>query len=228
MTGPDPAANSAGALSYLGVRRGIGILGLALPVVLILGTIWLDQGAVRGSISSYYYTVMRDYFVGTNCAMGFLLASYRYRREDRYLSDAVAVCVVGLALFATPPALAHLSVAQTIVGYVHLVFASLFFLGMAYFCLSLFTRTDPRLPPTPQKGSRNLVYRLCGSVILTCLVLVLASDLALSDHLKDGLHPVFWLESVAVWAFSLSWLIKGELLVLRDQPANLGSPEGGE
>jgi hypothetical protein len=222
MTQPDPARQSGLALSYLGLRRGIGFLGLALPVVLVLGTIWLGGGGVRGSISSYYYTVMRDYFVGTNCAMGVLLIAYRYRREDSYLSNAVAVFAVGLALFPTTPALAHLTVGQTIVGYVHLACASLFFLGMAYFSLFLFTRTDPHRIATPQKRSRNVLYRVCGTLIVACLVLVVASDFAFTDHVKDGLHPVFWLECIAVWAFSVSWLIKGEFLFLTDQAADLG------
>jgi hypothetical protein len=62
------------------LRKGIGFLGLALPIVLILSKIWLDEGGIQGSISAYYYTTMRDYFGGTMCAMGILLASYRYRR----------------------------------------------------------------------------------------------------------------------------------------------------
>ena len=42
----------------------IGILCLALPVILVLGGLWLDYGArIQGSISAYYYTPMRDVYV---------------------------------------------------------------------------------------------------------------------------------------------------------------------
>ena len=29
----------------------------------------------------------------------------------------------------------------------------------------------------------------------------------------DEIKPVFWLESIALWAFGISWFIKGETLV---------------
>src|SRR5664280_3235431 len=73
VTQPDPAESSGLVLSCLGVRRGIGFLSLVLPIVLILGNRWLDGGGIRGSISDYYFTVMRDYFVGTMCARGSFL-----------------------------------------------------------------------------------------------------------------------------------------------------------
>jgi len=60
------------------------------------------------------------------------------------------------------------------------------------------------------------VYRVCGLVIVACLVLAVVTNFVFPDHLKEELHPLFWLESIAVWAFSVSWLIKGEFLFLRD------------
>jgi hypothetical protein len=199
------------------LRRGVGFLGLALPMVLVLGKIWLDGGGVLGSISSYYYTAMRDYFVGTMCAMAVVLVLYRYRREDGYLSDALAVFALGVALFPTSPAGDHLTTEQMVVGYVHLTCAGLFFLCMAYFLLALFTRTDPRVTPTRQKRQRNLVYRVCGIAIVTCLVAMVATDFALPPHVKNEIHPLLWLETIAIWAFSLSWLVKGQFLVLKDK-----------
>jgi len=137
---PEPATNGGLAMSYLGLRKGIGFLGLALPIVLMVGKIWLDGGGIENSISAYYYTGMRNYFVGTMCAIGVFFTSYRYRREDNYLSDAVAAFAVGVALFPTTPAIASPTTSQTIVGYVHLTSASLFFLCLAYFSLFLFTK----------------------------------------------------------------------------------------
>lgn len=205
-------------MSYLGLRKGIGFLGLTLPIVLILGKILLDGGGIRGSISGYYYTVMRDYFVGTMCAMGVFLTSYRYRREDNYLSNAIAVFAVGVALFPTIPGGANPTTSQMVVGYVHLICASLFFLCMAYFSLSLFTRTDPQLNPTRKKRQRNVLYRVCGVTIMACLVLVVVTNFGFTNHVKDELHPLLWLEAIAVWAFAVSWLIKGEFLFLKDEP----------
>jgi hypothetical protein len=216
VTQPDPAESSGLVLSCLCVRRGIGFLSLVLPTVLILGNRWWDGGGIRGSISDYYFTVMRDYFVGTMCAMGVLLVSYRYRRQDNYLSNAVAVFAIGVALFPTTARSTNPTAAQTLVGYVHLACATLFFLGMAYFSLFQFTRTEPGLIPTAQKRQRNAVCRVCGIAIVACLALVVVTNLVFTNHVRDQVHPVFWLESIAVWAFSVSWLVKGEFLFLRD------------
>ncbi len=32
----------------------------------------------------------------------------------------------------------------------------------------------------------------------------------------DDMHPVFWLESIALWAFGISWIVKGEI-ILKDK-----------
>src|SRR5690242_6235400 len=62
--------------SYLLMRTLIGFTGVALPVVLIAGDKLLDTGAhaLRGSLSMYYYSGMRDFFVsGMSAAAGFLI-----------------------------------------------------------------------------------------------------------------------------------------------------------
>jgi hypothetical protein len=200
-------------LPYLVMRRGIGLLSLALPIVLVLGKLWLDGGGIQGSISAYYYTVMGDYFVGTQCAIAILLACYRYERIDTYLGSAVALFAVGIALLpTTQPGVSH-SRAQTIVGQVHFTCATLFFLGMAYFSFFLFTRSDPQEAPSAQSRRRNVIYRACGITIVACLALILVTNLAFSETLRDKLHPLFWLETIAVWAIALSWLTKGGLVM---------------
>jgi hypothetical protein len=217
---PDPAGSGKLAMSHLGVRKGIGFLGLALPIVLILGKLLLGGGGMQGSISSYYYTVMRDYFVGTTCAMAVFFVAYRYRRQDNYLSNALALFSAGIALFPTTRAGVRSTTGQAVAGNIHLACATLFFLCLAYFSFFVFTRSDPQLRPTPQKRRRNVVYRVCGVAIVGCLALVVVTDLSFTEQVKDVLHPLFWLESIAVWAFSVSWLIKGEFLFLKDQPAH--------
>ena len=62
--------------SYLEHRKTIGILGIALPFVLLLGALIIYQTGLQTSISSYYYTGMRDVLVGTLVAYGIFLFSY--------------------------------------------------------------------------------------------------------------------------------------------------------
>ena len=128
----------------------------------------------------------------------------------------------GVALFPTNPTGANPTIGQAIIGYVHLACAALFILCMAYFSLALLTRRDPRRIATRQNRQRNVLYWVCATAIVACLVLVVAANFVFNDHLKKELHPLLWLETVALWAFSVSWLVKGEFLVLKDESADRG------
>ena len=72
------------ALSYVHLRKGIGIIGFFLPFVLALGTFIIERLGIQHSISDYYHRpVMGNVFVGSLCAIGVFLLFYRYpRRED--------------------------------------------------------------------------------------------------------------------------------------------------
>ena len=79
------------AHSYLMIRAVVGVIGIVLPVVFIIGEMFfLRTGVqVRGSISAYYHTSMRDLFVGGLTVIGFLLLTYmagQKRRLDWWLS----------------------------------------------------------------------------------------------------------------------------------------------
>ena len=47
-------------ISYLTLRKVVGILGMALPFVVFLGGKFIFKTDIQSSISSYYYTGMRD------------------------------------------------------------------------------------------------------------------------------------------------------------------------
>lgn len=201
-------------LSYLGLRRAIGILGVGLPFVLAVGKLLLQGPGLEPSISDYYYTVMRNVFVGMLCAIGVFLMSYRgYERSDALAGNLACVAAVGVALFPTAPARDPSSLQQAI-GYVHYGCAAAFFLILAYFCLALFRKTDPAKPMTPRKRQRNRVYATCGIVILACLAFLGLYAMALQGPAIDRIDPVFWAEAIAVVAFGVSWLIKGETLLM--------------
>jgi hypothetical protein len=203
--------------SYLALRKAIGILGIALPFVVSLGALIVFGTGLQSSISSYYYTGMRDVFVGTLFAIGFFLLSYKgYERADDIAGDLACVFAVGVALFPTTSG-DTVSIAARVVGYAHLVFAAGFFLTLTYFCLFLFTKTNPNEPPTKRKLQRNTVYRVCGYAMVACIVLMAIYSFLPSGAASTvaGLKPVYWLEALAILAFGVSWFVKGET-ILRD------------
>ena len=113
-------------LSYIGLRRMIGIIGIMLPYVLFIGKMILESPGVLGSISAYYYSVMKDVYVDSMCATAVFLLSYRYDRLDDIAGDIAGVSAIGVAYFPTPPAVGATE-QQVIIGRLHLVFVACFF-----------------------------------------------------------------------------------------------------
>jgi hypothetical protein len=157
-------------LSYLDLRKAVGIIGFALPLVLVFGKILLEGPGIQNSISSYYYTDMRNVFVGSLCAIGvFLMSTRGYDRKDEIAGILACVFAVGVALFPTTPDICATS-QDKLIGGLHLSFAALLFLTLAYFSLALFTKTASENLPTPRKLRRKTVYRVCGYPILASIL----------------------------------------------------------
>ena len=190
-------------ISYLSLRIAVGILGIAFPIIMAAGYWIADGEGIRTSISSYYHTGMRDLFVGILCAVALFLFSYiGYEKKDNVAGDLAAIFALGVAFFP---------VSSGLVGTIHLISAVLFFLLLAFFSLFLFTKGDPN--PTRQKRKRNKLYRICGYVILGAILIVLIYSIFPGLYYAiSGMKPTFWLETIALWAFGISWLTKGNVL----------------
>jgi hypothetical protein len=211
-----PTQNDTLVLSYLGLRKAVGIIGMALPFVLVFGKMLLDGSGIESSISSYYYTIMRDVFVGSLCAIAvFLLSYWGYERIDNITGKLAAVLAIGTALFPTAPSI-NASEFQLLIAKFHIMFALSFFLTLAFFSLVLFRKTNPNKPPTPQKKIRNAVYTVCGVGILLCIMLIMIVFILPRDSVVFEFSPVFWLEAIAIVLFGISWFVKGEAILKDD------------
>jgi len=199
------------AISYLFLRRAIGLVGSLLPIVVPLGySITTGDWRLLPSISSYYYTDVRNIFVGTLCAIGVFLICYRYQYWDDVFATLAGACSIGVAF--CPPVPPDPSGLARVTGALHVVFAACFLIAMGLMCLFLFTRSDTppdRLPTA--KRTRNLVYRICGVLVLLFTVLAGLCAFA-SQSFIDAVHPLFWCEAVATFAYGFAWWVKGETL----------------
>ncbi|MDP4223774.1 MAG: DUF998 domain-containing protein [Bacteroidota bacterium] len=197
-------ASSRGQInSYLALRKAVGWIGILLPFVLMFGVFLLFHGKLPlFTISMYYYTGMRDVLVGALCAIGLFMFFYRgYDKWDNITGNIVGFCAICIAWFpATKLGPLDLS------GKIHFTAACIFFLMLAFFSLGLFTRKGPN--PTARKLKRNIIYIVCGLVMIACLIGMLIFFVFL-----QGSHPdstfAFWAETVALIAFGVSWLTKG-------------------
>ncbi len=194
-------------ISYLILRTLIGAIGILLPVFLVTGCfIYGGCSEIQNSISAYYHTGVRDVFVGVLFVLGFFLLSYRgYERTDNIGANLGFIFALGVALCPTQ---SPYPVVQTM----HFVFAGLLFSVFIYFSLVLFRKGVSKGERTGQKDTRNRIYLICGIIMILCIGFIGLSVLLLSDEQQLIYKPVFWFETLALWAFGFSWLTKGQLL----------------
>jgi hypothetical protein len=205
--------------NYKKLRAAIGCLGISLPFTTWLGAWIIFHTGLQGSISSYYYTGARDIFVGTLWAIGFFFVAYKgYSKTEDWVGNFACVFAVLISLFPTTPELSP-SITAIRVGYVHTGSAAIFFGIMAYFAFQFTSSDQSPEGQTPQKRLRNLVYKVCGYILAGSLVLIVLTAILPSTLMGRlaGLRPVYVLETVAILAFGISWLVKGEA-VMGDQP----------
>ena len=222
------------AISYLTLRKMIGWIGLLMPFVVRLGALYLEQISTQDSISAYYYTRMHDIFVSTLVLVGILLTCYRSRRLiDNIVTIVAGLSAIGIGLFpmdvtfapqicdrypamcraarlapeicarcpeACDPRANACYVIHGILGY-HFLFVVLFF-ATAFF-LVYFNFTLPT-SATAQKRTRNKIYRICAALMAIAFVAI-----GILFWRMHGRY-IFWPETVAVVAFGIAWLAKGQ------------------
>src|SRR5205807_4376304 len=102
-----PADSGAGRYvrSFLFERLVIGSLGVVLPVALVFLDWSLFEGnpVPRDSLSAYYYSGMREWFVLTIGTTGFFLIAYKITEKnlDNTLSIFGGACALLIPIFPT-------------------------------------------------------------------------------------------------------------------------------
>ena len=206
------------------LRKSIGILGLLLPVL----TLFI-HGKLLASISHYYYTSASMFFTGIIFAFGLLLIAYKgHAPEDKEkISDDLMTNIAGgFAIIAVIiPTCCSSSGDAAIVcakGYlfghnlpvfntIHLLSAAIFIFILGWMCRYKFTRSKTA------KGKRyRRLYIICGYVVWACVggiaLIFVVDEFTKLDF--DTLLPgyTFILESVALYAFAIAWLVKGDVV----------------
>jgi len=192
--------------SYMALRNAVGWIGILLPFVLMLGVLLIFKGdIIHESISHYYHTGMRNVFVGAMCAVALFMFFYTgYDGKDNWIGNIAGFFAVGVALFPTTE---HNP--SDWVGIVHFISATAFFLALAAFSLLQFTQTEKGIAPTQQKLARNKIYKICGIIMLACMISIVIYLNVIDDN-EPKSSFVFWAETIALLAFGVSWLTKGE------------------
>jgi hypothetical protein len=198
-------------ISYLTLRKTIGVLGISLVPVLVIGSFIIDHlingqpAAIQTSVSAYYYTSMRNELEGILFGIGMFLLCYEgYDRQDSIISKLTGMSGLCIALFPTSPT----SEKGDVISVIHYVTAGIFFALLAYTSVFLFTKTPAY--PTPQKVRRNRIYRICGIVMAVAVTGIPFDGISVIWDKIGFLHPTLILELLALTSFGISWLTKGE------------------
>lgn len=232
--------------AYLRLRKAVGILGMTLPVVLLVGGGIFDGVWGQSSISEYHYSAMRDYFGATLGTIGLFLFYYPgYDRWDRvasWLSSVGAWGVVIIYTTADPlvPCTEQCSLHRDIHFFntllagnnranVHLVFATMFFLGITLFCF-LFRKSSNRsitefirnmarfdwvrwmifpgfglngydAKERPRKRFKNLMFLICGWGMVISIVAIAALHHWLPLGQQYECHLFDWLSHYGTYSF---------------------------
>ena len=203
--------NKLYVLSYFNLRISVGVLGISLPFILVLGSLILDgENEILHSISTYYHTRMRNGLVGIMSAVALFLFAYKgHDLRDNIAGHLGGIFALGVAFF--PNSLSH---PESLIHNLHLASATLFFLVLIYFSIVLFTASDKPKPYSKPKKRRNMVYFICGFTMLVCIIFIAVVKIWLEKDIPqiENLKPSFWLETIALVAFGISWLTKGQAI----------------
>ena len=200
-------------LTHLAHRKLIGWLGIMLPLLVVVIS-WLFPvpsvpWKMLDSISAFYYTSATGVFVGSLFALAMFLftyGGYKGDQADRILGCIAGTAALGVAFFPTK-APSHFTAPLWWVewmGIAHYTFAILLFSSFIAFALWIFRKTSvkPNQPMPTEKLWRNRVFFVCGVVMIVSVLWVVVA-------LKAD-KPIFLPEAIALGAFAISWLVKGQ------------------
>lgn len=223
---PLPSLEEHIVKTYGVLRRGLGFLAIALPIVLAVGGFVKYGLMVQDSISAYYHAfvptaqppglhdiagngVMRNWFVGILWAIGVFLVLYRgYGRRENTALDIAGVLLIVVAMFpmdwtcgTTCPKVS-----------VHGVAAILFFLAIGYVCIFRSGDTLELIKNPDTKKLYKRWYRTIG-LVMWIFPLVVAA-LEFFKLYPFGTRTVFFIEVAGIWTFAAYWLLKSREISL--------------
>jgi hypothetical protein len=223
---PTNPLNSGFITSYTTLRKAIGWLGILMPIIIRLGAYFFEGIRSNESISAYYYTGMRDIFVGTLCANGLFLLCYRtHDTWENILTNVAGIAAIGIGLLPMEPlyhsvtlekfpAMKAVLENQAVcyqnhgpLGY-HIYAVTIFFVAISILTIFFFTKPSQHPPVNPgKKKQRNKIYVVCGIVMLLSLGSIIGLKLFSANQ------SIFWPETFAVIAFGIAWLAKGKAIM---------------
>lgn len=193
--------------SYLRIRNFLGTLGCLLPVLSILGACFSPNKIYPDwwtSISITYYS--SPVLIAILSAVSIFLILYRgYNGWDTAVNTIAGIA--GLCVVCFPCEASWIDetarvgmfwIPVYVTKWIHYSTAFVLFIMLALNSMLLFSKSD--------NEKKNRLYKICGWVIIGDLALFAMN--ALFFHIK---WTVIVNETIMLFAFGLSWLVKGHI-----------------
>jgi hypothetical protein len=195
------------AATYTTLRIGIIVLASALPLVLWIGGKILLDLALKQSLSAYYFSGMRDVFVGVLFAVGAFLYLYKgFTTLENYALNLAGIFLVGVALFPKD----GISFGPITL---HGTLAVLFFLSIAYVCIFRASDTLSLISDATKVSRYRRTYKLLGWAMIASPI----AAVVLTEFFQWGRAAkptVFFVESAGVFTFATYWIVKSREIAL--------------
>jgi hypothetical protein len=205
------------------LRIIIGILGMLLPIL-----IYVNHKDLLSSISHYYYTSSSVFFIGILFSFGLVLIAYRgypidpdsnEKYSDDWITTLAGIFIIVTVVIPTSckDSLGDLQFCaegylfghgNKTIGIIHLISAGAFLFFLGLMCYGKFTMGKSL------SLKKKRLYKICGILIWICiglLIVLFVLEWILNKDFNSYLPGyTFYLETLAVWAFGIAWLVKGK------------------
>lgn len=190
--------------TYLSLRRVMTYISILLPVVFLISAIWLG---LQGSMSSFYYTIMQDVFVGSFFAIGICLLVYKgYNRLEDHGLTAAGILLFIVALVPTTAPEDSISTLPWYLPWIHIGCAYLSFGLIAVVCI--WARKNVLVDSAKYNRAYNIIASLMILVLLAGVIFFLL-EMIWEIEFETS---TFWIEAAGIWIFAAYWRIKSREL----------------
>lgn len=193
----------------------LGILCILLaPLALIFGLFGLDTNPEGWycSISRTYHANSKVWMIGELFAIGVYFLTYRgYDWRDRVLSIIQGISAMGVATFpckipnsSEPIGMFNLQpkVSQTL----HVISTIILFVSFFINVTFLFTLSNGTI--TNKKKIRNIIYYVCGGLILFGMIGIVLDTLILENFIPGWFPMTIILEFIMLVPFGFAYMVK--------------------
>jgi magnesium-transporting ATPase (P-type) len=151
-------------------------MALLFLAIIIFGNMLFKGPGILDAISAYYYSPMRNFFIGSLSVLGTLLICYRYQRVDKIAGIVAGLCVIGLAIFPREPSVQDLlavcpgdpgqtgTTQEIWAGRAHWAFSIGFLLTIVFMVLYLFTLSEQNRTLIQRQEHKNWFWTIVYTV----------------------------------------------------------------